>query len=146
MVRKTLSGLFLIATLLCAAGEAAYAQADPVTVSVKDKGGAYDVVADNAYSIPAWVVLSFPTLTGFKASENLPAGRLVPALSQGVVILTLEAIPEAKRRSYKMTVAYAKGDPATAKPDENFLYVFPFAHGTKHRVTQGYNGNFFAHC
>jgi murein DD-endopeptidase MepM/ murein hydrolase activator NlpD len=41
-----------------------------------------------------------------------------------------------------MSIRHAKGDPAAARPDGNFLYVFPFEHGSKHRVTQGYNGSF----
>ncbi|MDR1931182.1 MAG: peptidoglycan DD-metalloendopeptidase family protein [Spirochaetales bacterium] len=41
-----------------------------------------------------------------------------------------------------MAISHAKGDPAAAQPDENFVYLFPFGHGVKHRVTQGYNGKF----
>ncbi|MCL1818949.1 MAG: M23 family metallopeptidase [Spirochaetaceae bacterium] len=41
-----------------------------------------------------------------------------------------------------MTISCAKGDPAAAKPDKNFLYLFPFEHGAKHRITQGANGSF----
>jgi hypothetical protein len=34
------------------------------------------------------------------------------------------------------------GDPETADHDDDFQYLFPFEHGTKHRITQGYNGDF----
>jgi murein DD-endopeptidase MepM/ murein hydrolase activator NlpD len=104
--------------------------------------GTYELLADNAYIIPVWVSVEFPSLVNMKASEPLPYRTLVPAGAKGHELFTLEALPGSERRSYRMLVSYAKGDPASAKPDENFPYLFPFGHGTKHRVTQGYNGSF----
>jgi len=34
------------------------------------------------------------------------------------------------------------GDPDAAEHDDDYLYLFPFEHGTKRRITQGHDGSF----
>jgi murein DD-endopeptidase MepM/ murein hydrolase activator NlpD len=141
MVRKHFA---LCALCFLAAFFSAYAQeTDSVKVYTRDSGeGAYEILADNAYIIPVWVRIEFSSLVNMEASAALPFGGLVPARSKEVSLFRLQSVSGKGRRGYKMTVSYAKADPGEARPDESVLYLFPFAHGTKHRVTQGYNGAF----
>jgi murein DD-endopeptidase MepM/ murein hydrolase activator NlpD len=134
---------FLLFCVLFFAAQAAHAQdGEKVRVYARNADGKYVILADNDYIIPVWVSLEFPSLVNMKASSDTPYRALVAANTREKELLTLEALPVSGRRGYKMVVSYAKGDPSAARPDENFLYLFPFGHGTKHRVTQGYNGAF----
>jgi murein DD-endopeptidase MepM/ murein hydrolase activator NlpD len=122
----------------------AHAQNDsPVRVYPKTaESGKYDFYADNDHIIPVWISVRFPSLVNLRPSVPLPFKALLPAGSKEQPLFSLEAASETGRRSYRMLTSYAKGDPASAKPDPEALYLFPFAHGTKHQVTQGYNGAF----
>jgi murein DD-endopeptidase MepM/ murein hydrolase activator NlpD len=139
---KRLKTAALLCVLLLGAVRVFAQDAEKVKVYAREADGKYEILADNAYIIPVWVSLEFPSLVNMKASEPLPYRGLVPAGAKGSELFTLEALSDSGRRGYQMTISYARGDPATAAPDENFLYLFPFEHGTKHRVTQGYNGAF----
>jgi murein DD-endopeptidase MepM/ murein hydrolase activator NlpD len=114
-----------------------------VRVYTEETGeGQYEFFADNDYIIPVWISIQFTSLVNLKASVALPFQALLPARTKGTPLFTLEKSAAQGRRSYSMSLIYAKGDPAAVRPDENFLYLFPFEHGSKHRVTQGYNGSF----
>ena len=115
----------------------------PVRVYPKTtEAGKYEFFVDNEHVFPVWISVEFPSLQNLKASEKLPFRALIPPETTGQKLFTMEAISETGKRSYRMVVSYAKGDPNTAKPDPAFLYLFPFEHGTKHQITQGYNGAF----
>jgi murein DD-endopeptidase MepM/ murein hydrolase activator NlpD len=132
-----------LCVLLLAAVCAGAADSERVKVYVREnEDEKYEILADNSFLIPVWLSVEFPSLINMKASEPLPFRTLLPAGAQAASLFTLESLPGKGRRGYKMLVTYAKGDPATAKASENFLYLFPFEHGVKHRVTQGYNGKF----
>jgi murein DD-endopeptidase MepM/ murein hydrolase activator NlpD len=139
---RKLKAFSVLGVLFFAAIAARAQDGEKVKVYTREEDGKYIVLADNAYIIPVWISLEFSSLVNMKVSEDLPYRALIPAQAQGKELFTMEPLPASRRRGYRITVNYAKGDPAAVKPDENFLYLFPFEHGTKHRVTQGYNGAF----
>jgi len=143
MTRMGIIAYLLPALCLAAAAPVRAEKSGPVRVYPKTaETGKYEFFADNDLIVPVWISVEFPTLVNLKSSEKLPFRTLVPAETAGKTLFSLEAVTENQRRSYRMTVTYAKGDPATTKPDPGFLYVFPFEHGTKHQLTQGYDGTF----
>jgi murein DD-endopeptidase MepM/ murein hydrolase activator NlpD len=113
-----------------------------IRVYTHETDGQYTFFADNAYIIPVWISLEFPSLVNMRPTVPLPVRTLLPAQAREIPLFSLEKSSGAGRRSYKMSLSYAKGDPAAAQPDGDFIYLFPFAHGSKHKVTQGYNGSF----
>ena len=116
---------------------------DPVRVyQAQEQGGAYQFYGDNDYPIPVWVSIDFPTLYNLKTSVPLPFRTLLPPRAEKAPLFQLEPIPDSGRKSFRMTVSYAKGDPTTVRPDSTFLYLFPFPHGKKYRLSQGPNGAF----
>jgi murein DD-endopeptidase MepM/ murein hydrolase activator NlpD len=116
---------------------------DPVRVyQAQEEGGAYQFYGDNGYPIPVWISIDFPTLYNLKSSVSLPFRTLLPPHSVKVPLFQLEALPNSGRKSFRMTVSYARGDPTSVRPDPSFLYLFPFPHGKKYRLSQGPNGAF----
>ena len=116
---------------------------DPVRVyQVQEEGGVYQFYGDNDYPIPVWVSIDFPTLYNLKSSVSLPFRTLLAPHSIKVPLFQLEALPNSGRKSFRMTVSYARGDPTSVRPDPSFLYLFPFPHGKKYRLSQGPNGAF----
>ncbi|MDR1625746.1 MAG: M23 family metallopeptidase [Spirochaetia bacterium] len=139
---RRLRAFWVLGVVVFAAAAVGAQDGEKVNVYAREAEGKYVVLADNAYVIPVWISVGFPSLVNMKASVDIPYRALVPAGARGQELFTLEALAVSGRRGYRMAIAYAKGDPAAARPDEGCLYLFPFGHGTKHRVTQGYNGRF----
>ena len=118
-------------------------QKDPVRVyQTQEEGGVYQIYGDNDYPIPVWISIDFPTLYNLKSSVSLPFRTLLSPRSVKVPLFQLEALPHSGRKSFRMTVSYARGDPTSVRPDPHFLYIFPFPHGKKYRLSQGPNGAF----
>ncbi len=97
--------------------------------------------ADNDLVIPAYVYIEFQSLENLQPDVEMPFGMQLEAGAQGEYLFALEP-GEGNRLSYRFSYSYSRGNPETVEPDTDFLYWFPFAHGTKHRVTQGFNGRF----
>ena len=144
MVRKGFYVFLFPAILLLSLPAVCNAEkASPVRVYPKTtESGKYEFYVDNEHIVPVWISVEFPSLVNLKSSEKLPFRALIPSETIGQKLFTMEAVSDTGKRSYRMVVSYAKGDPKTAKPDPAFLYVFPFEHGTKHQITQGYDGAF----
>jgi murein DD-endopeptidase MepM/ murein hydrolase activator NlpD len=129
---------FLITGLLPLFGQTAD---DPVRIyPVETSSGGFEIFADNKLPIPVWLSVEFPGLTNLEASSSLPFRGALAAGEKERKLLTLEPRDPAGRRGYRMVYNYAKGDPTTARPDPEFLYVFPWAHAGKHQITQGWHG------
>jgi murein DD-endopeptidase MepM/ murein hydrolase activator NlpD len=97
--------------------------------------------ADNDLFIPAYVYIDFTRLENYQPDVEVPFGMELAPESEGQYLFALEP-GDGTRLSYSFTYTYSRGNPFAVDPDEDFLYLFPFAHGTKHRLTQGFNGRF----
>lgn len=106
-----------------------------------DEGG-FRLLVDSDHIIPVYVHLAFDRLVNLEVREPQPVTRLIGPGSVGVTVATLVPTSRTGRRGFDLSFAYARGNPETARHDDEYLYVFPFAHGSKHQVTQGFNGNF----
>lgn len=97
--------------------------------------------ADNDLFIPAFVHVDFDQLINLTPDVSMPFNAQLSPESSRQLLFALEP-GEGRRLSYSFTYSYGLGNPETVDPDRDYLYLFPFAHGTKHRVTQGFNGSF----
>lgn len=112
---------------------------DDVTFAMTDRDGGYVVTGTNASRfLPYHAVVTFPVLENLAPSVSLPA-RIVlpPASTRELVVLARRTEGGAVRVS--ASYRWGKGDPA-AVPDPAARYVFPYEHGTKRTVDQGYHG------
>lgn len=106
------------------------------------EGGGYDFYADSEHIIPVWVQVSFTSLTNLEPDVDLPYQTVIEPGATRVPLFGLDPTRSSGRIGYGLTVTYARGNPMNARHDDTVLYLFPFQHGTKHRVSQGYAGNF----
>ncbi len=97
--------------------------------------------ADNNLFIPAFVYISFDSMVNLSPDVDIPFGTQIGPETGGQYLFTLRP-GDGNRISYKFAYSYSMGNPLDMDPDEDFLYSFPYAHGTKHRITQGFSGKF----
>ena len=132
------AAVFFLVLALPAAGQ----KGDPFRVYPAEEEGRFVFFADNDHVVPVQVSVSFPSLTNLEPSTPLPYRGLVPAKTSGTPLFSLRVKRREAGAGYRMRVNHALGDPAEARPDPDHLYLLPFRHGSKHRVTQGHGGAF----
>jgi murein DD-endopeptidase MepM/ murein hydrolase activator NlpD len=113
--------------------------ANPITVySEQTSDNGYIFYADNPFFIPQFLVLNFPVLSNLEASVSLPLRIVLEPHAQRVPLLSLRAIRSASY-SYRSSFVSSKGK-LDAVHDPDVLYLLPWAHGQKYRLTQANNG------
>lgn len=106
----------------------------------RDDGG-YDFYADNNHFIPQYISLGFVSLVNLKITTPNPSLTTIQAGEKKVLLTSLIQKDKKKSYSFKSRLSYTNGDPEKVKPD-NYLYSFPFRHGEKYKLDQGYGGKF----
>jgi len=107
----------------------------------EEEDGGYALFADSFHIIDLHLQLTFTRLEQLACDATLPFECIIPAGEREVHLLTLR--PSGKgRRSYVLKYTFARGNPVSVRHDEGHLYLFPFEHGAKHCVTQGFHGKF----
>ncbi len=115
------------------------AQGNKLTVYQEKTENGYIFYADNNAVVPYSIQLNFKELKNLKPNKDLSKYIAVaPATTQKHEILRLNKVKEAST-SYDFNYLFTIGDP-NLKVDDEYAYWFPFAHGNKERVGQGYNG------
>lgn len=121
--------------------------------------GSYYFYAQYEGLIPAYVWVEFPILQNLQPSLSFPRGFTIPAGSpdqqtlsgdmvpdpppgldlpaSAVLLFRLDPVPNRSTRfSYQYRMSYPPVDPKTL----THVYAFPFPHGAKYMIAQGYNG------
>jgi len=107
----------------------------------EDERGGFDLFADSGHIVDLWLNLVLRDIENLVADEPLPFASLVPARSRRNYLFSLHPVRRGPR-GYRVEYTFARGNPRTARHDDDHLYLFPFDHATKHCITQGYNGRF----
>lgn len=110
--------------------------------SEQREDGGYALFVDSNHIIPMWLQVSFTSLTNLEPDAQIPYRVVVEPGAERMPLFGLDPVARSGRIGYNLTVSYARGNPVQARHDDSVVYLFPFAHGTKHRVSQGYRGNF----
>ncbi len=96
--------------------------------------------AQNPGHSPYQLEVSFSELINYASNTPLPFYIVLQPGNQEVELLTLSPKKEG-RMSYKVGYSFEHGDPSVT-PDLEKPFLFPFAHGSKYRMPQGYHGKF----
>ncbi len=112
-----------------------------ITSVKRSDGQGYDLYATNKFHVEVFLSATFPQLRNLTSSQPLPHQQIIPPTSSDVYLLSLTIQDAKKGYGYKLSYAHAYGNPENVQPDD-YLYYFPFAHGTKHKISQGFLGTF----
>ena len=105
-----------------------------------DTGG-YNFYADNRHFIPQTINLGFISLKNLKMDRDNPSITVLKPGDKKILIATLTPINKGKSYSFRSILSHVDGGALDIKPDD-YLYTFPFEHGSKFRLDQGYGGSF----
>jgi len=98
--------------------------------------------ATSNHIIPVYVSVDLPRLVNMRSSEPVPFGIELEPGSTGVELFVLTPTRTSGRVGYSVSYTFARGNPLTARHDDSFRYLLPFAHGDKRRLSQGFGGAF----
>ncbi|MBM7555861.1 M23 family metallopeptidase [Halanaerobacter jeridensis] len=106
----------------------------------KVEAGQYKFYARNLNYAPYQIKLSFQQLRNMKVDTQLPYYGVIDARETKQYLFTVTA-EEGSKYSFNYKYQYLLGDPNAVRPDDK-AYLFPYQHGNKHKLTQGYNGGY----
>ncbi|MFP4638158.1 MAG: M23 family metallopeptidase [Spirochaetaceae bacterium] len=139
--RALLAGVLLVGAV-GGVGRAA-AQEDLVEVyGERNEENGYDFYADSTHIIETYLSVDFRRLRNLRIDVDLPYTRVLEPGTERVHLFSLEIEDPQAGHGYDIAYSFARGNPAEADHDDSHRYLFPFAHGTKHRVNQGFGGEF----
>ncbi|MBN2443615.1 MAG: M23 family metallopeptidase [Spirochaetales bacterium] len=130
-----------ISMILCLLVQFSFLTAEQVITlySENNPDGGFTIYGDNADRIPYHLELAFTSLNNLIPNKKLPAMSVLPAFSAHNTLIVLKPAGRGKT-SFKYSYTYYKGDPFTVEHDDSYLYLFPYEHGKKYNIGQGYNG------
>jgi murein DD-endopeptidase MepM/ murein hydrolase activator NlpD len=120
------------------------AEDDPLVdvYATENADGSYGFFANNNHIVPVFVRVGAQNLINLTADRSLPVAFGLEPGEHGVLIFTLTPTRATGRRGYGLQYSFAQGNPDTARHDDTYLYLLPFAHGEKFRLSQGFHGRF----
>ncbi|MEK7476519.1 MAG: M23 family metallopeptidase [Candidatus Coatesbacteria bacterium] len=125
--------------LLAAAAGAASKPSDVVRFTTRTEGATTVIAGENTDQWwPYHVLVSFPSLDNMAPSVRVPGRFVLPPASRRD-LLSLVRVDASRGTGFRVSYLYGRGDP-NAVPDGAAVYLFPWEHGTKQRVDQGYFG------
>jgi murein DD-endopeptidase MepM/ murein hydrolase activator NlpD len=138
MGAQALKLVFAAALVAAAALRAEDSPKSPIKIRELRQGGIIAVEGENTDpDAVRWVNLSFASAVNVDANPPLPAGFTLQPLERRT-LFTLQP-SGLGGYAYRLDETSGEGDPQR-EPDRDAVYLLPFAHGTKHLVTQGYFG------
>ncbi len=102
----------------------------------------YDFYVRNDHFIPMFINVGFDQLVSLAPTVDLPWRGVIAPETEEQYLFTLEPTATRGRLGYSLRYSFAMGDPDSVDHDDDHLYLLPFEHGTKRRLTQGPGGNF----
>lgn len=102
----------------------------------------YQFYALNPSPFPRSLEISFPELDNLGSSTKNPFRTVLTEKSNRIPLLELRVSNPRIPHRFTYEWNYSMGDFRRAKHQDSHLYLLPFAHGTKHIVSQGYHGRF----
>lgn len=116
------------------------AQQKDINIYGDQSGDSIIFYGENENYAPYNVTIKFPSLKNLVSSVKLPYEFVIPAKSKKYKILTLTQQNVKKSSGYGIEYSFIMGNP-NAEHDDNYVYIFPYEHGKKFKIDQGYHGD-----
>ncbi len=145
-----MAAILIAAALLFLPATSAFAQEHPgeeylQIEAVEDDDHVYHVVATANHVVPLWINLEFTGLAGLQPDAEPPIRTEIPPDAQEEHLVTLRPEEDARHLSFSFEYRFARGNPHEVEHDDDHVYLFPFEHGRKYRLDQGYYGDYTHH-
>ena len=138
-MKRWFRGTLSVPLFLWALSGWAQPAADPLKIQEERSDHDIKIWAENTDpNATRWAWLELGASDNIRAVPPLPLGVTLRPLERRLVT-TLSAELISGGFSYAMRSRSGEGDPSK-EPDLNAVYLLPWAHGSKHTVTQGYFG------
>ncbi len=138
----SLGALFLGNAPLPVTAQTSGAAAHLEVYAVQNDDNSFDLFARNDHFIPIYISVDFDQLVNLAPDTTLPWQGAIPPGEEPRHLFSLAPRAQRGRIGYSLRYQAALGDPATARHQDDHLYLFPFGHGTKRRLSQGFGGSF----
>ena len=96
---------------------------------------------DNSYPIPCFVIVDLVELVNIREKPVTPFKILLPPNGKSIKLFVLKG-ETGKLYHYSYKYRFILGDPSSDCHDDSYPYLLPYEPGTKHLLSQGYNGKF----
>lgn len=133
--RSLISLILVVLPLVLTAQE----ENDEMRLFFEEDGQVLRLKADNFKLYPISVKVNFE-LKGLQPTDDLPEIMVLPGEASDYELLAF-SIPEGRSWGYKYAFSYYSGD-ASAKHNDDHVYLIPYKSGERYKLSQGYNGSF----
>jgi murein DD-endopeptidase MepM/ murein hydrolase activator NlpD len=133
----------LVLCLLVVTSSISYAgqSQEPIEIYYEEVAtGEYKFYARNQNYAPYQIQLSFQQLRNMNLNTKLPYYDIIEPRVDEQYLFTAKA-QGGKKHQFKYQYQYLLGNPNQSEPDGS-VYLFPYTHGEKYKLSQGYNGNY----
>lgn len=133
----------IVLIILICFTSASFAYVNPNEVEVfhrKEEEGVYNFYASNPNFAPYQLQIGFNKLKNMDSNKKLPFYTTISKRTTKKHLFTLRA-KEGKAHSFRYSLEYMLGNPKEVEVS-NQTYLFPYQHGKKYKLTQGYKGEF----
>jgi len=118
-----------------------FAQTEP-RIYTQQQENAYIFYVDSDFPTEIWLYITAKKLINFQASSMPLYEGLIQKNEIKKYLFQLKRQDNTKSASYQISSMFTIGNPLTAHHDNTYTYYFPFEHGTKFKLVQGYHGTF----
>ncbi|MCB1157732.1 MAG: M23 family metallopeptidase [Leptospiraceae bacterium] len=102
--------------------------------------GEFNYYASNSAPLDYWLIFKVINAQNTQASPSMELKTIIPVGAKDFPIINIRAENPKKAFQFQISYKYSPGNPLTAIHNDNYIYHFPFAHGTKRKLSQGYKG------
>ena len=137
----------VVAMLVCAVWIPVHAQntnySDVASlVSQQDDQNNIVVYASNTLPIPVYFYVQITQIKNYQSAAVFPYGFVVPPQTTDYQALSFNIIDPTQKSSIQYKYRFSLGNPTEAVHNQEYEYLFPFAHGEKFEVGQSHNGTY----
>lgn len=110
-----------------------------VVYYIENSNNEFEFFATSYAYCPYQILINFKNTNNIISDFEFPYYTIINSFESNKYLFTIKT---KYLTNTNYTIKTSIGNPLEAHPNTNYPYVFPFAHGTKQKLTQGFNGRY----